>query len=418
MGIQLALFALFLALLALASAGQAAFGYLNAVRLRHLMQRGATRSQALFEVVHTPGPFLSGIALLYMLSVAGATLATVLLVQPLAPDVAPMALTFAVATLLALLVQTFARGIAATRPERVASVLYGPLSALAIVTVPLVHPLYAVSEGLLRRLFALRPDEREAMTEEDLRALVDAVEETSALEQDEREMITSIFEMSDRDISEIMVPRIDVVGIEAKRTVSEAIDMLVATGHSRLPVYDEDLDHILGLVHLRDVTGALRTGSGIRPVAELVRPVHVIPETKKIDELLHEFQALHIQMAIVADEYGGTAGIVTIEDLLEEIVGEIRDEHDVEEERIQLLSDREAIMDARLSIHDANEALPLELEADEYDTIAGLVYDRLGKVPAPGDVVNLERCTIRVLSTKGRQVQRVQITVGGNGHSL
>ena len=155
------------------------------------------------------------------------------------------------------------------------------------------------------------------------------------------------------------------------------------TGHSRIPVYEGDLDHVLGLVHLRDLTGALRANRGAEPVALLVRPIHVVPETKKIDELLHEFQNEQIQMALVVDEYGGTEGLVTIEDLLEEIVGEIRDEYDVEEERIQVISDHEAILDGRVSIHDANEVLPLGLDDDDYDTVAGLVVWPPGEDPFP-----------------------------------
>src|SRR5207244_3182003 len=195
-------------------------------------------------------------------------------------------------------------------------------------------------------------------------------------------------------------------------TVSEAIDLAVSSGHSRLPVYEEDLDHVAGVVHLRDLAEAVRQNRGDSPVMELVRPLHVVPETKKIDELLREFQQERIQMALVADEYGGTAGIVTIEDLVEEIVGEIRDEYDVEEESIQMLSEREAIMDAGISIHDANEALPLNLNDDDYDTLAGLVYDRLAKVPSVGDQVDVDqRFTVKVLATKGRRVQRVQVTM-------
>jgi CBS domain containing-hemolysin-like protein len=276
---------------------------------------------------------------------------------------------------------------------------------------------------LLRRLTGGGAQERLQTTEEDLRVLVDAVEETEALEEDERDMITSIFEMSDRDVSEIMVPRIDMVALDASASVAEGLDLLIGSGHSRVPVYEGDLDHIIGIVHLRDLARQFRAARGAEPVGVLVRPVHVVPETKKIDELLHdfqhEFQEQHIQMAVVADEYGGTAGIVTIEDMIEEIVGEIRDEYDVEEDRIQRISDTEAIMDARVSIHDANEVLPLDLDDDDYDTIGGLVYEQLSKVPSAGDVVNLENATIRVLSTKGRRVQRVHIAMidetPGNG---
>ena len=279
------------------------------------------------------------------------------------------------------------------------------------ITRPIVQPGYLLAELVLRRLFGAGGEDRVGANEEDLRVLVDAVEETEALEEDEREMITSIFEMSDRDVSEIMVPRIDVISVEGSTPVDAAVDLLVQTGHSRIPVYEGDFDHVLGLVHLRDLTGALRANRGSEPVALFVRPIHVVPETKKIDELLHEFQNEQIQMALVVDEYGGTEGLVTIEDLLEEIVGEIRDEYDVEEELIQVISDHEAILDGRVSIHDANEVLPLGLDDDDYDTVAGLVYGHLEKIPSPGDTVTIGPATIRVLSTKGRRILRIHVVV-------
>ena len=410
-----ALFGVCLALIGLASAAQAAFSYLNATRIRRLMQQGVPRAEALAQVANTPAAFLSSVGLVHLIAVVGATITVFDLVRRDELDVALRAASGAVAAGLVLFVQTFARGLAAAWPERLASALYVPLRVIGVVALPLVRPWHLLSDWVLRVLFRVHPEDRVATSEEDLRILVDAVEDTEALEEEEREMITSIFEMSDRDVSQIMAPRIDVIAAEATKSVSEAVDLLLSTGHSRLPVFEGDMDHILGVVHLRALTMALREGQGDAAVADLARPMHVVPETKKIDELLHEFQEQHLQMALVADEYGGTAGVVTIEDLLEEIVGEIRDEYDVEEERIQVVSDTEAIMDARVSVHDANEVLPLGVGDDKYDTIGGLVYDRLGKVPSAGDVVELQRCTIRVLSTRGRRVHRVQITMTEHG---
>lgn len=410
---HLTLFAFCLALIALASAAQTAFSYLNAARIRRLMQQGVPRAEALAQVANTPAALLSSVGFVHLIAVVGATATVFDWVRR--EELLFGGLLAIVAAGLVLFVQTFARGLAAARAERMAVALYMPLRALGPFTQLLTWPWRVLSDLILRALFRVRPEDRVATSEEDLRILVDAVEETEALEEEEREMITSIFEMSDRDVSQIMVPRIDVIAAEAATSVSEAADLLLSSGHSRLPVYEGDLDQILGVVHLRALTMALREGRGDATVAELARPMHAVPETKKIDELLHEFQEQHLQMALVADEYGGTAGIVTIEDLLEEIVGEIRDEYDVEEERVQVVSDTEAIMDARVSIHDANEVVPLGVGDDKYDTIGGLVYDRLGKVPAAGDVVELDRCTIRVLSTRGRRVHRVQITMAEHG---
>jgi CBS domain containing-hemolysin-like protein len=411
--LHVALFVLCLCFVGLAAAGQAAFAYVNAARLRHLMQQGATRTQALVEVLNRPGPFMTSVALLYLLAVAGSTIAAFSFARLFVADGAWQIVTVVVGLILVFLTQTLARTIAVLRPERVSVVLYRPLGAIGIITRPLVQPWYLLSDLIARRALGISDEARVSTTEEDLRVLVDAVEETEALEDDEREMIASIFEMSDRDVSEIMVPRVDMVTTEGTTRIVETVDLLVKTGHSRIPVYENDLDHVLGLVHLRDLAGAMLTGQDEAPVSSLVRPMHVVPETKKIDELLHEFQKQHIQMALVVDEYGGTEGVVTIEDLVEEIVGEIRDEYDVEEELIEKLSEREAIIDGRVSIHDANEALGIDLDDRDFDTIGGLVYGQLEKVPSPGDIVEIGDVTIRVLATKGRRIQRVHVAVHG-----
>ncbi len=409
---HLALFALFLVLVAVASAAQLAFSYLNATRLRHLMQQGASRAEAMSTVVQTPGTLNSSVALVYMAGVAGATIVAHDFMQgPGQALGAPGIVVAGLAALFLFIAHAFGRALATIRPEPMAHLLYPPFRLVGPVTMVLTGIWYVLWHRIIGRFFGASAEDRIATSEEDLRILVDAVEETQALEEDEREMINSIFEMSDRDVSQIMVPRVDVVAVEATSTVLEAMDVAISSGHSRLPVYEGDLDHVIGVVHLRDLAEALRNDRGLAPVLELARPLHVVPETKKIDELLREFQQERIQMALVADEYGGTAGVVTVEDLLEEIVGEIRDEYDVEEERIQMLSDKEAIMDAGISIHDANEALPLNLNDDDYDTIGGLVYDRLAKVPAPGDEVELDHFAIKVLATKGRRVQTVQVTM-------
>src|SRR5581483_6244362 len=327
MSILLAWLAVFLLLAVLAAAGQSAFGYLNATRMRRLLQQGATRSQAMFEVVQHPAPVLTSIALLQSLSIAGATATTILFIQRYVSDTPVRVITVVVVVTLVLAAQSLGRRLATIRPERAATILYGPLRTIGLVTMPLYWPWYLLADRALRTIVKGEPEDRVAATEEDLRILVDAVEETEALEEEEREMITSIFELSDRDVREIMVPRPDVVAAEASMSVAQAVDLLVSTGHSRVPVYEGDVDHILGIVHLRDLTEALRDGRGDDAVASAARPVHVVPETKKIDEMLHDFQTQHLQLAVVVDEYGGTAGLVTIEDLLEEIVGEIHDEY-------------------------------------------------------------------------------------------
>src|SRR5207244_1660796 len=209
----------------------------------------------------------------------------------------------------------------------------------------------------------------------------------------------------------VMVPRRDGGAGDHSLSVGEALALAISSGRSRFPVLEGDLDHVLGVVHIRDLAAGVRAGRAEETVAEYVRPMHIVPEGRKIDEVLRDLQSMRSQMALVVDEYGGTAGLLTVEDLLEEIVGEIRDEYDTaENDPIEKLSDREAIMDAGVSIHDANEVFPLHLESsDEYETLAGLVYSELGRIPVPGDVVTMPGARIKVLSTSGRRVIRVQV---------
>ncbi len=405
------IFCLSVVVLTLGAGAEVAFAQLNGVRLRRLMQRGVSRSQAVAEVVQDPGGLGAAIGFAHLAAIAaGAGLAVhgVLAYGVLGPAAVGLLLG---AGLILLSAQTLGRAIGVVRPEAVAIRVYGPVRIVAVISRPLVRLDNLLVRAILWRFLGVAPEERNVSTEEDLRALVDVVEQTEGLEREEREMITGIFEMSDRDVSEIMTPRLDMVTVDGERSITDALNLAVSSGHSRFPVIEVDLDHVLGIVHIRDLAAAVLARQEEQSLPSLVRALHVVPETKKIDELLREFQRTSTQMALVVDEYGGTAGIVTIEDLLEEIVGEIRDEYDTEEDAIRFISDREAIMDAKVSIHDANEALPLHLDDEDYETLAGLVYTNLGRVPAPGDVVTLPTCSIRVLSTSGRRVDRVYVTI-------
>ena len=186
--------------------------------------------------------------------------------------------------------------------------------------------------------------------------MVDAVEEEGSLEEDERDMIQGIFEMGDRTVREIIVPRVDMVAVEANESLRQVLERIKTRTHSRIPIFEENIDNVVGVVYAKDLLRYMDTGSLDEPAHTLARTPYFIPESKKIDELLHEMQLSKVHLAIVVDEYGGTAGLVTIEDVLEEIVGEIHDEYDIEEKWIDLLGDGEAICNARASIHDVTKS--------------------------------------------------------------
>jgi CBS domain containing-hemolysin-like protein len=283
-----------------------------------------------------------------------------------------------------------------------------PLRWLGWVFGVVLIPLLAL-EGLLGRAMGMRSGTTPAEAEERLRHLV---EDTTELEEDEREMIASVIELGEQPIREVMIPRIDMKVLPAASTVAEAIDRIVETGHSRVPLYENNVDNITAVIYAKDVLKYLR-GSGNDALAEpclpLGREPYFVPETKKVDELLQEMRKSRVHMAIVVDEYGGTAGLISIEDLIEEIVGEIQDEYDVEEEHIELVNEHEALFDARVSIRDVNDTLDLELDDEDFDTLGGLLYHELGKVPSAGDEVRVDGARVTVLTTTGRRVGKVRV---------
>lgn len=396
-------------IVAVAAAGLTSLAYVNRSRLRTLIEQSATPTRAVVRALDEPGGTPGAIVALQTVGVAAAALSALLLAAERwsSSPLAALAL-FAAAMAALFLVQTLARALALSRPETAAGLVRRPLRLLTYALAPVTLPTMSLERWLLALLGSKENGEGH---EAELRHLVEAVEENGGLAADEREMIQGIVEMGVRPVREIMVPRIDVVALPRASTVGEVVDVVMATGHSRIPLYDESMDNVVGVVYAKDLLRHLRSGNPGDPAEPLARPPYFVPETKKVDELLREMQRRQTHFAIVVDEYGGTAGAVTIEDLLEEIVGEIRDEYDLEEEEVfERVSDDEAIFDARVSIRDVNELLSLHL-SDEFDTLGGLVYGQLGKVPAPGDQTRVDGCTISVLSTNGRRIKKVRLKV-------
>jgi CBS domain containing-hemolysin-like protein len=244
-----------------------------------------------------------------------------------------------------------------------------------------------------------------------LRFLLHASEEEAVIEDEEKEMIASIFEFSDKLVREVMVPRIDVAAVELDTPMLQALDVILRAGHSRIPVYRDSIDNVQGVLYAKDLLKYLRDGRTETPLGKVLRPAYFIPESKKVDELLQELQQRKVHIAVVVDEYGGTAGLVTIEDLLEEIVGEIQDEYDAEEPTVEAVDTNEYLFDARVPIDEVNKLLGVELPSEGGDTLGGFIYSQLGKVPALGDRIEFENAVIEVLSVSGRRIKQVRATV-------
>jgi putative hemolysin len=249
-------------------------------------------------------------------------------------------------------------------------------------------------------------------TEEDIRTMADVAAEEEVIEREERRLIHSIFEFGDTVVREVMVPRPDMIGVEADASVDEALAKAIGAGFSRLPVYGEGPDDILGLVYLKDIIRRTRVsnGEGHGTIRELVRPAVFVPEQKRVAELLREMQQDKFHMAVVVDEYGGTAGIVTLEDLLEEIVGEIVDEYDVEAPKVERLPGGGLRVAGGTPIDEVNELLDVELPDTDWDTVGGLMFNLLGHVPVEGETVEFAGLEFRAERVQGRRILTVRIT--------
>lgn len=230
-------------------------------------------------------------------------------------------------------------------------------------------------------------------------------------EEKRDKMLHSILDFRDTVVKEVMVPRIDIVKAEKSATVEELMDLIASQGHSRIPIYDGTIDNIIGVVYAKDILLHLREGTKQEPVGALIRKPYFIPESKKIYSLLKEFQKNMVHIAIVVDEYGGTAGIVTMEDVLEEIVGEIQDEYDTEQPLYELVDDHTVMMDAKMNIDEANELLNLRLPNEEdFETVGGLVFDKLGRVPVKGEEILLDDVVIKIEKLNGHRIEKVSLT--------
>ncbi len=392
------------------SASETALFSSNRLHLRGLRERGDRRALLAHRLLEDPGQLLTTLLVGNTIADIGASvLATSIALSLLGRHGEWVA--FVGVTLLVLIVSEIApKTLAARHADRVALWVAGPITGFARLFGPLIRVLSVIATTLIRPFGAAITTKPPLVTAEQLRFLVQVGEEQGVIEEGERAMIHSIFEFGNTLVREVMRPRIDIVAVPASATINEALSLVTEHGHGRLPVYEGNIDHIAGAVYVRDLLPALRQGRLDQSVMEVRRPAYFVPETKNVDELFKEMQHKKVSMAIVLDEYGGTAGLVTMEDILEEIVGEIQDEYDLEEKPVHLLDARTAVVNARTHIHEVNELLDLHLPDENVDTIAGLVYTLLGRVPTQGETVSLPGAELRVEKTLGQRITKVRIT--------
>jgi CBS domain containing-hemolysin-like protein len=272
----------------------------------------------------------------------------------------------------------------------------GPLTRLLIAIGNVVTP----GKGLKSGPF---------VSEDEIKAMVDEAERDEVIEEEEREMIHSVFEFGDTILREVMVPRPDMVAVPRETSLQEVLELILRTGYSRIPVYDGTIDEVGGLAYAKDVLRRLHDGQADKPLADILRPAQFMPESMRAAEGLREMRKRKSHMVIVIDEYGGTSGLVTLEDLLEEIVGEIADEYDREEPNVEPLPDGDYRVNARLDVDEVNELLDVELPSTEWDSIGGLLFNLVGGVPREGQEVEFQGLRLRAERVQGRRIGRVRI---------
>jgi CBS domain containing-hemolysin-like protein len=344
--------------------------------------------------------------------VSSTVLVTVVLLHWIGPGWRAFTVTAVGMTILIYIVaEIVPRAIGRRNPVRLASAAAAVLHPVVRLLGPLPGLLLATG-GLFSR--ASGPRDGPSGSEEDLRGLVDLLEQRRVIQPDERAMIHSVFELGDTYVREVMVPRTDMVFVERDKTLRQALSLALRSGFSRIPVVGENLDDVVGIAYLKDIVTRSqehREGESVEKVSSIMRPATFVPESKPIDELLREMQARQIHLAIVIDEYGGTAGLVTIEDILEEIVGEIADEYDKEEPPVEWLGEDRARVTARLPVEELAELFGVAIDAEDVETVGGLLAQQLGRVPIAGSVATVAGLRLTAESLAGRRNRIGTVTV-------
>jgi CBS domain containing-hemolysin-like protein len=379
---------------------------MNRVKAMTLEEEGRRGAGLLARLVEHPERFLNPVLLLLLICHVVASILVGILFEQYGAWGVVLA-TFMEVVVIFVLAEAAPKTWAVQHPER-AALLAAPVVA-AVVNFP---PIRLLARGLIGLSNVILPGKGlqsgPFVSEEELLATVDVATQDEIIEQEERALIRSIIEFGDTVAREVMVPRPDMVAVEGRDKVRDVIEVAIAAGYSRIPVYDQGIDDIVGIVYTKDLMRAA-ADQGDRPVREIVRKPQFVPETKRVAELMREMQHDKFHIAIVVDEYGGTAGLVTLEDLIEELVGEIVDEFDVEEPSMEALPGGAYRVNARMAVDEVNELLDAAFPEGDWDTIGGFFFNILGHVPTEGETIEHDGHRLTAEKVQGRRIGRVRI---------
>lgn len=396
---------------AFASAAETSLTSVSRIRIRSLAEEGNRRAQRVLRLHNDPNAYLTTILTLNTVALIVASTASAVLIAKHITSLPEVVGTILLSLIALMFCEIVPKSLALRFNERFALALGAPVSLLTTLLRPLVGLLTALSRFVVRVATKGQKAPGPFVTEDELKLLVTVGEQEGVVEREERQMIQGILEMTDKPVHEVMVPRVDVSAIDVSdSTLDDVIKMVMDRGYSRIPIYEENIDNIVGVVYAKDLLRYGVHGNDTRTITEIAREPYFTPESKHVGELLSEMRERKVHMAVVVDEHGGTAGLVTLEDLIEEIVGPIRDEYDLgEQEELQVVDDNHVIVSPRFSLDDAHELLHLDIGESEADTIGGLIYERLGEIPKAGDTLQLGAATVTVVAVRGHRIMSVRI---------
>lgn len=403
---------------------------LNDSKIEKMAENGHKKAKQIMRLTENSSSFLStiqiGVTLAGFLTSASASQVFAQrltdAVSPILPDSIPVSLIHSISVVLITLIMSYfslvfgelaPKRIAMQVPEKISFLAVGPLLFVAKITKPAVK-LLSFSTNLVVRIFGFDPNsDEETVTEEEIRMMVDVGQEKGVIEDTQKEMIDNIFEFDDIDVSDIMTHRTDMYAVEANDSLQNVIDISVEQGYSRIPVYDDDPDNIIGIAYIKDLIQYIGKSLPENELRSIMRKAYYVPESKKCGQLFKEMSESHVQMAIVVDEYGGTAGLVTLEDLLESIVGNIQDEYDNEDEEISRIDDATFTIDGTTDIEEVGDLIGVTFPEGDYDTLGGYIISRLGFLPSDGEMNSLEFENFRftVLSVEDRRIGKVKVEI-------
>jgi magnesium and cobalt exporter, CNNM family len=385
-------------------------------KIQELAEEGNRRARAVQRIVADPPRFIAAMQLGVTLASLGigalGEQALTHAFDPLMATILAVVLAFLIITYLHVVIgELVPKGAALRYSEAVALGVSAPVRGFFVVAHPLIWFLQRSSELILRMLGLESPGaEREALSEAELRMLLGRATEHGEIEQEEQEMLYKVFDFADKEVSDVMVPRPEVVALSIDLPPEEALAAVIESPYTRYPVYRETLDDIVGVIHVRDLFSALNDqGFANVEIEGLLRPAYIVPETKDLAALLADFRRASFHMAVVVDEYGTMAGIVTLEDLLEEIVGEIEDEFDLPDESVEQVDEKTVRIGGTFPIDDFNEQFKVELPIEDYHTVAGFVFGLLGRAAAAGDEVEHDGVRFRVLEVEGSRIEKLEV---------